>query len=281
MSYFLTVISGPDEGKTCLIGQGEVLIGRSPGSQLQLKDESISWEHAVVRNTEGRIGVRNLSALGTRVRGKRVTGEVRLSGNDELELSPVCKVLLVQQEGEPTEASSTRLAIMAVVALVVLLGIGTAVFFFTRPKARPITTTHWRTAYGKLSERVAAWQANRWVGTQIGDLFRDGWRFEQVENIKLANQRWERLNSLLLTLRNSEVTNDDLTFAQSASPTPKAMNVLMGWDQSVRSTDFEWTSHDAYADAMVWFVRKRADTTRKLLEELEAKAKGKKKGKAK
>jgi hypothetical protein len=274
MGHFLSVISGVDDGKSCLIGQGEVLIGRSPTATMVLKDETVSWEHAVVLESEGKLIVRNLSALGTRVRGRRVTGDTKLSPNDEIELSPTCKLLVVSQDEVDKPTSPLTIALIAAVALLILGGAGIAMFLLNQDQSRPMTGFHWRQAYTRLNERVERWEAERLVPSEIGDLLRDGWRYEQIENFKGANERWLRLSSMLLTLRSRPITGDELTFAESTPPSKRALHILMGWDTSGRSGAPEWNSDDAYADALVWFARQRAETTRKTLEEIEKKAKG-------
>lgn len=272
MGYFLSVISGVDEGKSCLIGQGEVLIGRSPTATLSLKDETASWEHAVVLESEGKLIVRNLSALGTRVRGRRVTGDTKLAPNDEIELSPTCKLLVVEQSEVEKPTSPLTIALIAAVALLILGGLAAGMFLMNQQDSRPISGVHWRAAYTRLNERVERWEAERLVPSEIGDLLRDGWRYEQIENIKGANERWLRLSSMLLTLRARPITGDGLTFAESTPPSRRALHVLMGYDTTGRSGAPEWNSDDAYADALVWFARIRAETTRKILEEIEKKA---------
>jgi len=57
--------------------------------------------------------------------------------------------------------------------------------------------------------------------------------------------------------------DENRTFAEIAGPTAKTLGVIMGWDKTVTSTDFEWSTDEAYADALVWFVRNRATKSRK------------------
>lgn len=263
MAYYLTVISGADEGRSCEVEGDQVLIGRSPQAQFPLKDDSIAWEHAVVRRENGRVLIDNLAAGGTRVRGKRITTPTRLAPEDEIELSPTCRLLFIEQR--TAERPPTLAIVMAAIVLVLLIG-GAGAYAYvslSKPGAKPMTTAHWRTAYTRLGARFDQWSAQGLVPERALARYRNAWRLEQVGLFADAATNWEELNSILLTLSAPAVTGDDLTMAESASHTQRALNVIMGYDPSARHTDFEWNRDDAYADALVWFVRKRAVIARK------------------
>lgn len=259
MGYYLTVISGADEGQTFLIEEDEVVIGRSPSAQFVLKDESVAWEHAVIRRENGKCVINNLSAAGTRLRGKKITTPTRLLSQDEIELSDSCRLLLVE-EAESSGRPSALVLIVAGLALVLLLGAGAAyaVYAFSQPVTRAVTPAHWRAAYTRLDDRLEQWTSRGYITPRALVLYRNAWRLEQVSNFHDAASNWEELNSLLLTQRSPDLTIDDLTMAESASPTQKALNVYMGYDPSATPFDYEWATDDAAADALVWFVRKRS-----------------------
>ena len=75
----------PDE--TFEISAAETLIGRAPSCDLQISDESMSREHAVVlRRNEG-VHLRDLGSLnGTYVNRRRIESEERLEDGDEVQV---------------------------------------------------------------------------------------------------------------------------------------------------------------------------------------------------
>ncbi|MEM8836429.1 MAG: FHA domain-containing protein, partial [Planctomycetota bacterium] len=107
MPYYLAVTTGPDEGKSCEVDGGSCLIGRSDAAELKLEDESISWEHARVVEEGGKVFLENLSALGTSVKGQKISGRYRLQPNDEIELSNRCKVKIEIRVTGVTKSSSS------------------------------------------------------------------------------------------------------------------------------------------------------------------------------
>lgn len=280
MGYFLTVIMGSDEGRSHTIEGDQAVVGRSPSAQFVLADEGVGWEHAVIARVDGKWTVNNLSAAGTRVRGKKITAPTRLAPQDEIELSPTCR-LVFAEEADATDRPSAGVLIAVGALLVLLIGIGAAyaVYAFSSTANRPITPNHWRAAYVLLDARLDRWAAAGKMPPRSLQLFRNAWRLEQVSDWVNSASNWEEMNSLLLTQREPSLTEDNLTMSESASPTQKALNVLMGYDRSGHATDFEWDTDNSYADALVWFARKRSAITRQLAEDTgQAGKKKKKKG---
>lgn len=279
MGYYLTVIMGSDQGRSFTIEDDQVVIGRSPSAQFVLADESVAWEHAVVKKDDGKWTLNNLSAAGTRVRGKKIAAPTRLLPEDEIELSPTCR-LKFAEEVVAREGPPIAVLILVGVLLLALLGAGAtyAVYAFAAPGARPITDAHWRAAYVRLDERIDAWTTTGQMPPRAQLLFRNAWRLEQIADWSDATGNWAELNSLLLTERQPTLTGDELTLSESASPTQKALNVLMGYDRTAQATDFEWATDNAYADALVWFTRKRATITRQFMEAEQRANQKKKKG---
>ncbi len=276
MGYYLTVIMGTDEGRSHTIEGDQAVIGRSPSAQFVLGDESVGWEHAVVALTDGKWTVNNLAAAGTRVRGKKITAPTRLAPQDEVELSPTCRLQFAEEQdtsGRPS--AGVVIAVGALLLLLVGVGAAYAVYAFSSTVSRPITPIHWRNASILIDGRLDEWSSNGKMPPRAILLFRNAWRLEQVTDWSGAARNWEELNSLMLTQREPTVTEDDLTMSESASATPKALNILMEYDKSGHPRDFEWDNDNSYADALVWFARKRSAITRQLA--LEADPKGKKK----
>ena len=68
---------------------GDVVIGRAPGSTLQLDDPSVSRRHARIRYDGERWLVADLGSLnGTRLNGWRISEETEIRPGDRLSLGP-------------------------------------------------------------------------------------------------------------------------------------------------------------------------------------------------
>jgi hypothetical protein len=256
MAFYLTVTKGADEGKTFRIDEGRCSLGRSPGNTIVLRDETVAWEHALVREDGGRLVLQNLSAAGTRVRGNRVTTEVRLGSTTEVQLSEQCAVRVQQRlEGGPRRITALTVALLVVLGLIVVGAVTAVVVVQTAPPATPpMTEAHWRQGYNRLEARLAEWSARGWFPAEAVVEFREAWRLEQAQNLPAANEKWRQLYSLLLSMPMPRAASDDRTIAQAAGTTNKALGVIMGWDRRTSSADFEWNTDEAYADALVWFV---------------------------
>ena len=263
MGYLLRVTSGPDEGRTFRIEAGENVIGRSPSSRVVLHDESVAWEHALIALDDGRMSLRNLSALGTSHKGRRISSEVPLHPNDEIELSEKCSVVVRQQAGSVAAARLPRaaLALVVVVGLAIVGGAASMLLGSSELAKRPVTAAHWRQAYHRLDERMSGWSRHGAFPAAALATFREAWRLEQARNPRDAAGKWDELRSWLLATPLPAAGAGGPTVAEAAGATPKALKVVMGWDLHARSTDFAWNSDQTYADALVWFVRYRARIT--------------------
>jgi transcriptional regulator with GAF, ATPase, and Fis domain len=93
----LIVVNGPLAGTHLPLDQGEILIGRAPGSKLVLNDAEIGWRHCQVRRQGTRYMVTDLrSSLGTYVNGMR-SAERWLEDRDQLGIG---KTILMFRSGE-------------------------------------------------------------------------------------------------------------------------------------------------------------------------------------
>jgi hypothetical protein len=272
VAFYVTVTQGADEGKTFRVEPGECTIGRSPASTIVLHDESVAWEHALLREDDGKLTLQNLAAMGTRVKGRRVTDETKISSNDEIELTDQCKVLVQQRLGRGAGPRLSRRTgvLLAVVGLVIVVGAGAA--FLMKPDGPPprrVNRAHWKQAYTRLEHRLEQWVNRRVLPEEALTVYRDAWRLERALNPEAAAAQWEQMRALLLTLPYPGArSNEDTRMAEMAGPTSKALRVIMGWDLESSSTDFRWNTDAAYADALVWFVRRRAEYTRLEAEEM-------------
>jgi pSer/pThr/pTyr-binding forkhead associated (FHA) protein len=87
MSWVLTVVAGPDRGRSFPLAEGQnLLIGRGPNTETRLHDSEVSRVHCVVQLREGKALLTDSgSRTGTRVNGKPVT-EHELQAGDLIEI---------------------------------------------------------------------------------------------------------------------------------------------------------------------------------------------------
>jgi hypothetical protein len=270
MAFYLTVTSGPDEGKTARVEVGECVLGRAPSSTIPFTDASVAWEHLLIRSEGDRLFVQNLSASGARIKGSRVDGEVRISSNEEVELSDSCRVLIQQRLGGPVVSKRTRGLFLGLGAVVLVVAAASAYLGMqpSEPPLPPITEEHYHTAFVRLDGRLEEWVREGSFPAEALTLFRDAWRLELAFNPEQASEAWGQLRSLLLTLPVPGPFGEGKTMAEAASPKAKVLGVIMDWDpRTSMSTDPRWTSDPAFADALTWFVRKRYEITREQAEE--------------
>lgn len=260
MAFYLTVNRGADEGRSFRIEPGEYLIGRSPSALIQLKDDSVAWEHAKVREQNGKLYIQNLSAAGVRVKGTRITDEVRVGPNTEIQLTEQCRMLVEERLAGGGTASGTQTVMLMILLLMIVVGGVGMLLSHREPKPRPMLERHWRQAYTLLDSRMTKWIDEESFPPQAAELFREAWRMDQTGSYGPAAQKWAQLRALLLVLP-MKFPSDyaHATWAEVAGPTPKALGIIMGWDREAASTDFAANTDTSYADALVWFVRKRAD----------------------
>ncbi|MFQ5696751.1 MAG: FHA domain-containing protein [Myxococcota bacterium] len=92
----LTIKSGGFCGNRFEISRPEVLIGRTPTSDLTLVDDGISREHAMIVWEDDRFSIEDLqSTNGTRVNGKPVRS-VELADGDEIQIGNTLFVLEIE-----------------------------------------------------------------------------------------------------------------------------------------------------------------------------------------
>jgi hypothetical protein len=260
MSFHVTVQGGEDDGKSFLV-DGQCVIGRGPGCQIILTDPQVSWEHAALQDVDGRLFLQNLSAAGVRVQGKPVTNEVRLGHGEEIELTADSGLVVEERVGGDRRRVHLTLPVLIgiiVVFGVILLAVGRALQEDEPPPA-PMTIEHWRTAHRRLAARMEDWEVRGEFPGEAIVLFEDAWRLEIAQNVGAAAERWDTLRSLVLTLPIPGGGMDQRTIAESAGTDSRALDVIMDWapDTSM-SMDPRWRTDEAFADALSWFVQKRA-----------------------
>lgn len=263
MEFQIQIISGADEGKIVRVDEKPALIGRSDVAAVRLTDESISWEHATLQVSDGKLFIENLSSLGTRLRGQRITVRTRLGYEDEVELSARCR-LRVEQVGAGKK-SGVSLVTVLLVALVLFLGAGVAAFVAVQRREQVVvaaTDENWANAARQLDQRLEQWaQAGR-VPERVLGTFRDAIRLERAGNASAAGSRWRALSGALLTLPTPDAVGGHPTFAENYGGTSGALSVLMGMPGAGSGSEERWRSDRAFADALVRFVYRRAELTR-------------------
>ena len=269
MAYYLTVSSGEDEGRSFRIESGEYLIGRSPHSKIKLKDADVAFEHAKLREEGGKLFLQNLSSVGTRVKGQRITDEVRLTPNTEIMLTDTCRLVVEQRLAGGAGASGAQTILLVILLMMLVVGgVGFVINHRGAAVERPMLERHWRQAYFLLDARLAKWVDRRQFPAEAAQLFREAWRIDQAGNALPAAIAWEKLESVLMVVpMKVPAVEENLTFSAAAGPTARTLGVVMGWDTQAASTDFRAETDEGYADALVWFVRKRADVARANVEE--------------
>ncbi len=271
MVFYLKVIGGADDGTSHRVENGDVVIGRAPTARVQLRDESIAWEHLVVRDTGTRLVVVNLAAAGTKVRGKRITEETRVASGEEIQISPKMKLVVESHAAAgPGGLSRTSLLLLLIVILLIL-GIGGAMLLSGDKQAQPVpmTAVHWRQAYMRIGDRMEKWVNENRLPPEAVTLYNDAWRFEQAGNYKMATTRWSQLQAALCGLRaptGRGLSTDRFPEATGSDPR-RTLGVVMGWDQSAASAQVDANADETIADALVWFVRKRLAETSKQVKE--------------
>lgn len=79
--------SGEWRGQAIQISKQELTVGRSRGSQLRLRERSISRAHATILRTRRGVYIRDeKSLLGTYVNGQRINGPIRLKHGDVIQI---------------------------------------------------------------------------------------------------------------------------------------------------------------------------------------------------
>lgn len=262
MVFHLKVIGGADDGTSHRVEPGENIVGKAPTAKIQLRDESIAWEHVMVKDAGSRLAVVNLAAAGTKVRGKRITEETRIASGEEIVLSPKVKMIAESRAGGIAGGMGKTTVLLLVIVLLLLLGMGAAFVMRGDGAIRepPMTDLHWRQAYVQLTSRMERWTAENRFPREALDLFRDAWRLEQAKNTEAAYQNWNRLLRVLngLNAPNSKGL-DSQRITQAAGPDPTSLKVVMGWGSAAANAQANADSDETLADALVWFVRKKSD----------------------
>jgi pSer/pThr/pTyr-binding forkhead associated (FHA) protein len=93
------------DGRGALLGEGELVVGRSSYCSLVLDHPSVSRVHAAIRLSNGRIEISDLeSSNGTYVRGRRVLEPTTIEPGDEIRLGsqPIAVEIVKNREAADT-----------------------------------------------------------------------------------------------------------------------------------------------------------------------------------
>lgn len=261
MEFLVEIVTGADAGKAVRVGEKPLLIGRSDAAGIRLTDESVSWEHATIRVTDGKLSIENLSALGTKLRGQKLSGVTRLGLGDEVELSPQCR-LKVSPMDAGAGSSMSPLTVLLLILVLLLGGGGIAVAVALKNQGPPpiaATDENWANAARELEQRLDVWATSRKVPEKMLAVFQDAIRLERAGDTATAAVRWRALSAALLTQPMPDAIDGRPTFAENYSGNSKALSVLMGLPGAGSVSDERWLSDRSFADALVRFVNRRAE----------------------
>lgn len=262
MVFYLKVIGGADDGTSHRVEPGDIIVGKAPTAKIQLRDDSIAWEHVMVKDAGTRLVVVNLAAAGTKVRGKRITEETRIASGEEILLSGKVKMIAENRAGGLAGGMGKTTLILLGVVLFLLVGMGAA-FVLSGEKIAPqppMTDLHWRQAYTQLTGRMERWVSENRFPREGLDLFRDAWRLEQANSSEAAYQDWNRLLRVLNGLPAPNASGlGPQRITQAASQDPTSLKVVMGWGSAAANAQANADSDETLADALVWFVRKKCE----------------------
>lgn len=83
----LEIVGGPDAGKKKRFKGVRMVVGRTPGVDLQLSDQSVSRRHIELIHSDDGTLLRDLgSGNGTRLNGKKIDADTMLSHGDEIQI---------------------------------------------------------------------------------------------------------------------------------------------------------------------------------------------------
>lgn len=260
MAFYLSVIGGADEGRSFRLDSGDYIIGRSPSAKVILKEESVAWEHALLKVDGVKLTVQNLSAAGTKVKGRKIAEPTRLASHDEIQLSDNCRLLVEQRMSGSGQVSPFVLGLLLVL-LLIIVGFGFKQLSAGGVAERPMEPQHWRQAYTRIVDRVEHWAQLGYFPGELLLMFRNAWRLDQVGANQDAAEMWTGISKALLSLPVPGASaGDPRTCVQIAGPDTRILQVLMGYDRKTQVGD----SDEVYVDALVWFAKKRAQRTRAL-----------------
>lgn len=266
MSFLVTVKGGEDDGKSFAI-DGQAIVGRAPGCQVLLSDPKLAWETAALQDQAGRLFIQNLSASGVLVQGQAITASQRLVNGDEIVLTDECSLVVEERIGK----DKGRVKLPVFLGILAFIGV---VFFAvvqamqeeTPPPAKK-QLSHWRTAHQRLYQRMEEWNARGEFPEEAMVLFEDAWRLEIAQNQLQAMKRWDIVHAVLITQPLPGPNSDRRSIAEVAKFNARALDVVMDFDPNTSlSMDTRWNSDESFADALTWFVKKRAAHTRKKVE---------------
>jgi len=160
----------------------------------------VSWEHAAIeRGAKHRWILHNLAATGTTVNVVSATVPIRLAHDDEIALSPSCRlrVEMLRPDGRPIRPASNAVPVAVVVVLAALGG----AWFLMRPQPAPRRASAdamMRTAYASLYDTVQGWERTGRVPPATADTLAEAWRLESGSPVEAATRYctlWARLRA--------------------------------------------------------------------------------------
>ncbi len=271
MAFYVTVISGIDQGKVVRIDDKPCTVGRSPNAALSLEDPSVGFEHVVLTGEGGKLFVENLSTLGTRVRGRVIEARTALASGEQVTLSDSCKLEVGKTGDASAKQSGSRVVTLAVVVLLLAVVVGGAAVVMKQRahEAGPpgIREIHWQTGYTRISQRLEQWAKAGRFDPHMVVMFHEAWRLEQSGDLVAAREAWLDLQKALMTAHLVGAMEPKDTFASHGGNSTTALGVVMGWDPDHSSDDFQFDTDGAYAEATWAFIVQRVLILKKRIDQ--------------
>jgi len=240
MDCVIRVIEGPDKGAEAALPPGTALVGRSPRATLRLTAPDVSHEHLLITRSGDEYFAENLSARGTFIDGRKITGQVRLRPRQQIRLSEQTVLRLEQPGGSPWQR--WRIAILA--AAVVL--VAAIVFALTRAPSPRKTENDWQGAWIVLHDWLRRQTAARRLPADAPALFAEAWRLEQAAVYDSSQKLWLKLQLMI------DTAEDRLHMKALSAEHPLALQrLLTPAPEDPQPTDAE------LAAAVVQFVNRR------------------------
>lgn len=260
MTFIIRVREGAQSGQEARV-EGLTIVGRSPRSNLQIPESEVSWEHVAFEDRAGRLFLSRLSAGEVRVNGQKVSGEVRLSARDVVQLGSELELGVIETIG----ATRRRGIHPGILAAAILGLIGVGVFFVLSigdppPPRQKFGFDDAHFAYKRLDRELEAWVEQGRYPEEAHAIFRDAWRYEIADNPMEAFDRYKLLSALLLSTKNPAPGLEERVLAEVRPGPPTVLTNLLKRQANALKTD-----RDA-AEAYYWFIKARTSHTRNAIQ---------------
>lgn len=203
LTIILTVVDGAKPGVCVATREPEAIIGRRDDALLRLEEPGLAWEHAEIRQVDGKVLIVPLAAAGVAINGRDSSSPHPLFDGALLRFGPRCMVRceVRDRQGKPHRSRRWPLYLSTAIFLslaVVLKAVSDAPQ--SRPPAGP-TAADVSVAFGVLTRTLETWEHDQTLPpSDFSGLFREAYRLEQAGSYSRAVAAWSRLWSSLRSL---------------------------------------------------------------------------------